>query len=311
MPNVTTPIPPNLTGRTEEDIKRLKEWGTALIDELTYLFSNLDAGNVLEAASVKAENIDTKTAKIGNAQIGALTADKLVAGTIDTGKVTVADEQSQLEISGSKIVIRDKNHRRFIAAYDKATGKFGFLLCNEKGEPTVSINSGGDAVFSGQIESSAIFASTIIGTNSIAYEETEGGVFALMDPAGIKVMQDKNGIRRQKIGMTVGERDDAAYLVLGAGNGGQSTNVNGVVYTNGTFKIQKDNGHANMGLVGYAPFINFWEESGELWLDGSRVLLSGVDVVSQISSLQADNSTLWTRLMELEKKVNKPNSGIY
>ncbi|MBO5364524.1 MAG: hypothetical protein J6A56_03565 [Clostridia bacterium] len=305
MPNVTTPIPPNLTGRTEEDIRRLKEWGTALIDELTYLFSNLDAGNVLEAASVKAENIDTGTAKIGNAQIGALTADKLVTGTVDTGKVTVSDGDSQLRISESEIVIRDRNHQRFVAAYDKETGKFRFLLCNEKGEPTVSINSGGNAIFSGQVESSAIYASTIIGTDSISYAEKEGGVFAQMDPTGLKVMQDGNGGRKQKIGMTVGSRDGAAYLVLGAGNGDESTNINGVVYTNGTFKIQKNNGHANMGLVGYAPFINFWEESGELWLDGSRVLVKGVDVVSQISNLQTVNNELWTKVEELEKKVNE------
>ena len=305
MPNVTTPIPPNLTGRTEEDIRRLKEWGTALIDELTYLFSNLDAGNVLEAASVKAENIDTGTAKIGNAQIGALTADKLVTGTVDTGKVTVSDGDSQLRISESEIVIRDRNHQRFVAAYDKETGKFRFLLCNEKGEPTVSINSGGNAIFSGQVESSAIYASTIIGTDSISYAEKEGGVFAQMDPTGLTVMQDGNGGRKQKIGMTVGSRDGAAYLVLGAGNGDESTNINGVVYTNGTFKIQKNNGHANMGLVGYAPFINFWEESGELWLDGSRVLVKGVDVVSQISNLQTVNNELWTKVEELEKKVNE------
>ncbi len=301
MPNVTTPIPKNLTGNTQEDLRQLKEWGTALIDELTYLFHNLDAGNVIEAASVKAENIDTTSATIGNAQIGALSADKLVSGRVDTEKVTVTDGDNQLEISGSEIVIRDENHERFLAAYDKNSGKFRFFLCNEDGKPTVSINSDGDAVFSGQVEGSAIYASTVIGTGSVAYEKTEGGVFAQMDPAGIKIMQDKDGARRQKLGMSVGD-DGAAYLVLGAGNGKNSTTINGVVYTNGTFKIQKNDGHANMGLVGYAPFINFWEESGELWLSGNRVLINGADVNTQIAALQAGINSLLIRVGELEKK---------
>ena len=59
MPNLTTPIPSRLTGDVQTDVQALKKWGTALIDELTYIFNNLDAGNVSEAASVKAENIDT------------------------------------------------------------------------------------------------------------------------------------------------------------------------------------------------------------------------------------------------------------
>ena len=44
MPNLTTPIPPKLSGQSNEDLIRFKEWGTALIDELTYILNNLDAG---------------------------------------------------------------------------------------------------------------------------------------------------------------------------------------------------------------------------------------------------------------------------
>ena len=62
MPNFTTPIPPRLTGNPTEDTEALKRWGTALVDELTYLFNNLDSGYVIEAASVKAENIETNNA---------------------------------------------------------------------------------------------------------------------------------------------------------------------------------------------------------------------------------------------------------
>ncbi len=304
MPNVTTPIPPNLTGNAETDVRKLKEWGTALIDELTYLFHNLDAGNVIEAASVKAENIDTTSATIGNAQIGALSADKLVAGSVDTEKVLVADKDGKLEISGSKIVMRDKTNKRFVAEYNKATNQFQFFLYNNEGIPTVSINSDGNAVFTGKVESSSIFASTVIGTDSNSYEKKEGGVFAQMDPSGIKIMQDKDKKRLQKLGMSVGN-DGTSYLVLGAGNGYGSHTINGVVYTNGSFRIQKDDGHAMMGLVGYAPYINFWEDSGELWLSGNKVLLNGIDINQSVSNLDMNLSDLVSRVETLEAKIKK------
>ena len=107
MPNLTTPIPPKLTGAAGDDIKAIKKWGTALIDELSYIFNNLDAGNVSEAASVKAENIDTSNAKIQNAQIGNLTADKLRTGQLNTNLVTVESDFGNLSMSGSSIIISD------------------------------------------------------------------------------------------------------------------------------------------------------------------------------------------------------------
>lgn len=292
MPNLTTPIPPKLTGDTGRDIRAVKEWGTALVDELSYLFQNLDAGNVSEAAAVKAENIDTNNAKISNAQIGALTADKLTAGTVDTAKVSVRDNSGKMEISGSKLIIRDRGERtRFLAAYDKDTQKFQFMLCDAQGIPTVSINSSGEAVFSGTVESSAIYASTIVGTNSQNYTDQTGGVFALMDPTGIKMMQDENGVRKQKLGMSVGD-NGTAYLVLGAGNGEGSHSINGVVYTNGAFKIEKAENYANMGLVGYSPFITFWEENGEIWVTGQRVMLNGIDIEAKINKIENDIAAL-------------------
>lgn len=285
MPNLTTPIPPKLTGRTEDDLKRLKEWGTALIDELSYLFNNLGSANVKEAASVKAENIDTSSAKISSAQIGALTADKLIAGTVDTNKVTVADEKRLLELTGSSIILRDGENERFIAAYNKDGEAFQFILCNSDGEPTVSINSIGDAVFRGTVESSQVFGSTIIGTDSYSYLNKEGGVFVLTDPAGMKIMQDKNNARKQKIGMSVAD-DGTAYMVLGTGNGTETKNVNGVVYSNGAFKIEKNESCASMGLAGYSPFVYFWEDNGELWLSGKNVLINGTNVLKKIEQLE-------------------------
>lgn len=284
MPNFTTPIPPRLTGESKRDIALLKNWGTALVDELTYLFNNLDSGNVIEAASVKAENIETTNAKITNAQIGALTADKLVAGSVDTGLVTVADSSGKLKISGSQITISDKYNQRFIAAYDPYDDVFRFELCNENGEPTVSINSSGNAVFGGVVESAEIYSSTIIGTDSDSYEQINGGVFADIDQTGIKVMQDTDNVRQQKIGMSVAD-DGTAYLVLGAGNGEGKHTINGVVYTNGSFIEEKNESYARLGLVGYKPQIYFWKNSGELWLSGETVLVNGRDVLAEIDAL--------------------------
>ena len=284
MPNFTTPIPPRLTGESERDIALLKNWGTALVDELTYLFNNLDSGNVIEAASVKAENIETTNAKITNAQIGALTADKLVAGSVDTGLVTVADSSGKLKISGSQITISDKHNQRFIAAYDSSADVFRFELYNEDGEPTVSINSNGDAVFGGVVESAEIYSSTIIGTDSDSYEQITGGVFADIDQTGIKVMQDTDNVRQQKIGMSVAD-DGTSYLVLGAGNGEGKHTINGVDYTNGSFIEEKNESYARLGLVGYKPQIYFWENSGELWLSGETVLVNGRDVLAEIDAL--------------------------
>ncbi len=295
MPNLTTPIPPKLSGQSNEDLIRFKEWGTALIDELTYILNNLDAGNVIEASSVKAENIDTSTAVIENAQIGALTADKLAAGTVDTNKVTVSSKNGELKLSDAQIIITDGKKTRFMAAYNSGTKKFNFLLCNSKGIPTVSIGSDGDAIFTGKVESSCVYSSTIIGTDSAAYDTNSGGVFAQLDPAGIKVMQDKASVRNQKIGMSVAE-DGTAYIVLGAGNGSGKKNINGVVYSDGAFVIEKNSSGASMGIKGCSPFINLWEDSGELWLSGSSVLFNGLNIEQELTAVKQ-------RLAKVEAKL--------
>lgn len=302
MPNLTTPIPPKLTENPKEDVKKLKEWGTALIDELTYIFAHLDAGNVSEAASVKAENIDTSSAKISNAQIGTLTADKLIAGTVNTNMVSVEDDDGKLSLSGSQLAICDQNNMRLLAAYDKAGGEFHFLLCNKMGIPTVAIDSSGDAIFTGKVESSKIYASTIVGTDSNSYANAEGGVFAQLDPAGIKIMHDDDNERLQKLGMSVGD-DGTAYMVLGAGNGRNSHTINGVVYTNGSFKIEKNDSYANLGLVGYAPQIHFWEDSGELWLSGSNVMINNVNLNQEVTKLKQTITTLTQRITYLESRL--------
>ncbi len=285
MPNFTTPIPPRLTGKTSEDVENLKKWGTALVDELTYLFNNLDKGNVIEAASVKAENIETNTAKISNAQIGNLTADKLVSGSVDTELVSVQDEDGNLNISGSQIVISDKKNERFVAAYDKDEDIFNFVLYNENGEPTVNINSRGEAVFSGEVESSAIFSSTIIGTDKDSFEDVDGDVFANIDKSGIKVMQDKRGERLQKIGMSVAD-DGTAYLILGAGDGSGEVNINGVIYTDGTMALEKNESYGRVGIIGGKAAATFWVDSENLWLNGNKVLINNRNILNEIDYLE-------------------------
>lgn len=306
MPNFTTPIPPKLTGDTAADVGTLKRWGTALVDELTYLFNNLDSGNVIEAASVKAENIETKNAKISNAQIGALSADKLVAGSVDTNRVTVSDSGGKMSISGSQIVISDSNRERFVAAYDKDSDKFSFVLYNSLGEATVEINNSGDAMFKGtvassrilssDIESTEIFSSTIVGTDKESYNNISGNVFAEIDKTGIKVMQDADGARKQKIGMTVSNEGDA-YLVLGAGNGSGQHKINGVVYTTGAFNIEKNAAYAKVGFVGLKPNIIFYEDSQELHLSGKKVIINDIDVADKISKAESS-------IAELKAKVD-------
>lgn len=285
MPNLTTPIPSKLTGNANDDINAIKKWGTALIDELTYIFNNLDIGNVKEAASIKAENIDTKNAKIQNAQIGALTADKLKAGTVDTNLVTVESESGNLSISGNEIVISDSQTERFSAKYDPDTDLFQFALYNSLGEPTVYINSLGNAIFSGKIDASEIYSSTIIGTDSVSYQDNSGGIFAEIDTTGIKIMQDNNFERLQKFGASVGD-DGTAYVVLGAGNGSGKVVVNGVVYSNKSLLVQKQDGFASLGIVGTKSLISLMED-GELWLRGDGVLINGRNVLKEIDNLNA------------------------
>lgn len=284
MPNLTTPIPPKLTGAAGDDIKAIKNGGTALIDELSYIFNNLDAGNVSEAASVKAENIDTSNAKIQNAQIGNLTADKLRTGQLNTNLVTVESDFGNLSMSGSSIIISDNKEERFKVEYDPDTGLFSFIINNSEGNPTVYINSFGNAVFSGRVDSSEIFSSTIVGTDSVSYEQKEGGVFAEMDTKGIKILQDKNQRRLQKLGMSVGD-DGTAYIVLGSGDGSGEVIINGVKYSNGSFVIQKNSSYSSFGTVGDNTVISFMDD-GELWLRGDRVLINGRDILSEIDEIK-------------------------
>lgn len=111
MPNLTTPFL-RLSGDTEQDLKQIEQWSVALVDELKSVLCNLDSGNVGEAASVKAQNIDCTKAKIKDAQVQSMTADKLTAGTINTGEITVSGESDKgsMEMSGEKLEFYEKGN---------------------------------------------------------------------------------------------------------------------------------------------------------------------------------------------------------
>lgn len=86
MPNFTTGFP-RMTGDTEGDVRKLGDWAIALVDELKWLFNNLDSGNVIEAAKVKdkvvkaetviAETVITDTLYAEYGEIADLTVNKI------------------------------------------------------------------------------------------------------------------------------------------------------------------------------------------------------------------------------------------
>lgn len=121
MPNLTTPFL-KLSGDTERDLKQIEEWSVALVDELKSLLCNLDGGNVLEASSIKAQNIDCTKAKIKDAQIQDLTADKLTAGTIDAEEINVININADNIVTGTLDADKVAIHGESAAGEMRQTG---------------------------------------------------------------------------------------------------------------------------------------------------------------------------------------------
>ncbi len=101
MADVKLLIPPGESGNLKKDVDELRTRFTLVLKELEYLLCNLDEENVTRAASVYAENIDTTHAKISDAQIGGVSADKLEAGTIDAREVTIENLSADSLVSGT------------------------------------------------------------------------------------------------------------------------------------------------------------------------------------------------------------------
>ena len=161
---------PLIYGDQKTQLANVQGVVTDLIDQLQHALYNLDAGNVKEAASVKAEHIDTTNAKIKNAQIKSMTADKLTAGTIDadkinvvnlkagnitsgtldTGKVTIKSGDDSLILDDGTITFSDVWGNRLIMGQDD-NGQFAFSMYDRDGNPTLYMDEHGDAIFKGKV----------------------------------------------------------------------------------------------------------------------------------------------------------------
>lgn len=106
---LTTPYQPIPTGNLAQDLKNLTKHVGNLIEDLQIVLNNLDAGNVLEAGSVKAQNIDTAGAKIANAQIQALKAGKIWGELIAGKKMQISNEGGNFSLDGSGMVMENEN----------------------------------------------------------------------------------------------------------------------------------------------------------------------------------------------------------
>lgn len=163
MPAFTMHIPENLTGNSERDIAALKDWGVALIDNLSYMFAHLNESNVTKAASVDAENINTNKALIQSAQIRNLQADKIAAGTLDlTHGITIAGEDGRhkLNITQNSIAFYENGKERFYVGKDG--NNFVFTLNDKNGNSRIWMDDSGNGHFLGTIEGGKIISDTTI-----------------------------------------------------------------------------------------------------------------------------------------------------
>lgn len=210
MPNLTTPF--LFLGGTDinKDMDEVQNWSINLIEELKYILCNLDAGNVTEAHSVKAQNIDCTQARIHNAQIQSLTADKLTAGTIDAGEITVKgeDENGMMIMSGETLVFYEKdehgeNKPRICIGFNGQ--RYVFEVYNREGQKEIEMDDNGNVIFRGIIRGGKIDSDTDINVtkdarigrkiilqdrneNTAGYEEA--GIIAVGD--GVMQISAKN-----------------------------------------------------------------------------------------------------------------------
>lgn len=153
MPNLTTPFL-KLSGDTQQDLKQIEKWSVALVDELKSVLCNLDSGNVGEAASVKAQNIDCTKAKIKDAQVQSMTADKLTAGTINTGEITVQGESDNgsMEMSGEKLEFYEKGNSQPRIYIGRDGDNYILIIQNSKGTQGIYMDDDGRVYMTGAIE---------------------------------------------------------------------------------------------------------------------------------------------------------------
>lgn len=168
-------------------LKEMQDLFCNLLDQIEFAICNLDADNVSEARSVRADRIDTNTAKIVDAQIQNITADKLTAGTIDAEEINVinidADNivtgtldsnvvtirgknaNSYMQIAGNQLVVYEDGTLRLMQGIDE-DGVFSFTLFNAEGKPQLYYDSNGNAIFEGNLMSGKVISSVIEGFNA-------------------------------------------------------------------------------------------------------------------------------------------------
>jgi hypothetical protein len=182
MADIKFLLPEESSGNLKEDFENLKTKFISVLKELEYALGNLDEENVQRAASVRAEDIDTSKAKIRDAQIKSLTADKLTAGTIDANEISVinidadnisagsidtdmikiASGDGSLVMDGGLIRMYDEDGAlRLMMGLDTRSevggeanpyyNQFCFFIVNKDGVNTIYFDDDGNAVFAGKI----------------------------------------------------------------------------------------------------------------------------------------------------------------
>ena len=325
MPTFTTGVPKKLSGDSIKDMGVFREWAVELIDELNYIFGNLDTSNVTEAGSVKAENIDTTTARIKSAQIEMLRADKINAGTLNLdNKITISGSNGETEllIDSSSIEIKVNGKERLFVGRDD-NNDFIFRMKSEDGLRGLVMDDYGNAYFTGTVESSEVYSSKIVGTSAEKYvspevnmdEGVNSNVFVELTDKGFAVQHDKYAKgewqRLKKAGITIDESNGTAVFALGAGTG-KKVIINNVEYGVDSFVIEKSDGVTVLGLYGENnPQIHLYE-NGEIHITGGDVYITGnVHVMNgQVYQGSAVNDfNKYATINEVQKMTGSSGTG--
>lgn len=185
MPNLTTGFP-NISGvgtldNMYQDLIRIHDWAMELTDELKYMFCNLDAGNVMEAAKVRAQNIDCTRARISSAQIQSLKASKIKTGTLDVSdKVTIKGESdaARMVMNAQTIIFYEKDDSgkeipRIYMGFDGE--KYVFLVQNSDATQGIHMDENGNVIITGVFSTGTDGqARTVIDKNGIQSYDSDG-----------------------------------------------------------------------------------------------------------------------------------------
>lgn len=185
MPNLTTGFP-NISGvgtldNMYQDLIRIHDWAMELTDELKYMFCNLDAGNVMEAAKVRAQNIDCTRARISSAQIQSLKASKIKTGTLDVSdKVTIKGESdaARMVMNAQTIIFYEKDDSgkeipRIYMGFDGE--KYVFLVQNSDATQGIHMDENGNVIITGVFSTGTDGqARTVIDKNGIQSYDADG-----------------------------------------------------------------------------------------------------------------------------------------